>query len=349
MTMLLNNENDLVANRQAIAGLVRAHWNPDTLNLTNNERWNMAFDLESHLACLGEAVRCRMPQLFTEYAAWTHDLLVTSGGDRRWFRTCLEALGEQIAISAPDADWSVVARQYLSVAADQLDVVRPAEDSYLADDNPHKALAEGFLNDCLMFRQGSAAAQIHEAIAKGVTIREIYLDVLTPVLHELGRLWHLNRITVGHEHYCTAVAQIVMAQLFPLIFNGAPKQGRLVATCVAGELHEIGARMVSDLFEMNGWDTVFLGADMPTESLINTLIEHDAHVLAISVTLASNLGAVSQLIETVRRAPRCPDVKILVGGAPFNLDESLWQRLGADGWAKDGQTALAIADRWRTR
>ncbi len=65
------------------------------------------------------------------------------------------------------------------------------------------------------------------------------------------------------------------------------------------------------------------------------------------VELGSHLGAVSEVIAAIRAAPACAGVKILVGGAPFNVDPMLWQRLGADGWAPDGQSALAVAEGWR--
>jgi methanogenic corrinoid protein MtbC1 len=141
---------------------------------------------------------------------------------------------------------------------------------------------------------------------------------------------------------------MVMAQLFPLIFDGSAKKSRLVSACVPGELHEIGARMISDLFEMNGWDTVFLGADVPVESVVNTVIQHNARVLAISVTLAAHLSAVSEMILQVREHPDSSKVKILVGGAAFSIDNTLWLRLGADGWAEDIDDAIALVNSWES-
>ena len=47
----------------------------------------------------------------------------------------------------------------------------------------------------------------------------------------------------------------------------AERCGRcVVVTCVGGELHELGARMVGDFFDMAGWDTYFCGADTPHEA-----------------------------------------------------------------------------------
>ncbi len=348
MNKIINNENELIEAKSCFAQSARAKLDDSLFNFGKNERLKMVFDLEMHVAFLGESIRCGVPKLFYEYAVWTNHLLTTSGGDAEQFKMCLRAINAQIQESGVGL-WVGVAQAYLAEAENQVDTAQPLIKSHLSDDNPHKAVAESFLKTCLELRRSEALEVIHDAVASGVSINEIYLDVITPVMYELGRLWHLNRITVGHEHYCTAVAQMVMAQLFSSIFDGSSKHGKLVFACVAGELHEIGARMLSDLFEMNGWDTVFLGADVPTQSVIDTLIQHSAGILAISVTLGSNLGAVSDFITAVRATPACVDVKIMVGGAPFKVDSTLWQHLGADGWAPDAPAALLLAEQWRPR
>ena len=49
---------------------------------------------------------------------------------------------------------------------------------------------------------------------------------------------------------------------------------------------EIGARMVADFFEMEGWDTCFLGANTPKESIIETIRAQKADLVALSDTVA---------------------------------------------------------------
>jgi methanogenic corrinoid protein MtbC1 len=343
--MLVNSEHELLAQKQAVASLVRKRLNPQFFASSSNERLKMVFDLEMHLAFLGEAIRCKTSRIFSEYAVWTNQLLITSGGNSQHFRACLLQIDAQIQESGTGV-WVESAHLCIAEALLRLDEAQPPSVSYFKSDNPHKQLAEAFMDDCLNLHRNEALEKIQTAVNNGTPVNDIYFYVITPVMHELGRLWHLNKITVGHEHYCTAVAQMVMAQLFPWIFDGSAKKSRLVSACVAGELHEIGARMVSDLFEMNGWDTVFLGADVPVESVIDTLIQHDASVLAISVTLAAHLSAVSEMILQVRENPDCTKVKILVGGAAFSIDKTLWQRLGADGWAETAEDAIALANSW---
>ena len=118
----------------------------------------------------------------------------------------------------------------------------------------------------------------------------------------------------------------------------------MVATCVGGELHEIGARMVADFFEMDGWDTYFLGANTPIEAVLSAVAKRKAEALAISVTMTIHLEKVSALIAEVRRAKLDAQTKIMVGGYPFHLAPNLWQVVGAAGFARDAQQALQVAE-----
>ncbi|WP_088280656.1 B12-binding domain-containing protein [Ideonella sp. A 288] len=346
--MVIQDEGELLRRKAELARLLRHRLNPAWFEFGGNERLAMVFDLEMHLAFLGEAVRLRVPRLFTEYVAWTYQLLATAHGDVDRFEACLRAIAELLRESGR-GDWVAEALSDMEAACATMRTAPAPDTSYWSDDNPHRALGEAFLDACVHLRRSQAAALVQQAIRDGVPVPEIYTGVITPAMRELGRLWHQNRLTVAQEHYCTAVAQMVMAQLFPVIFDNDRKPiGRIVSACVAGELHEIGARMVADLFEMAGWDTAFLGADVPRESVVDMLVETEAQVLAISVTLAANLSDASALIAAVRASPACAAVKILVGGAAFNVEPTLWRQMGCDGWAPDPGTALELADRWRT-
>ena len=170
-----------------------------------------------------------------------------------------------------------------------------------------------------------------------------------PAQYEVGRLWATHDISVAQAHYCTAATQVVMSKLYPHIFAVAGQDGTLVATCASGDLHEIGNRMVADFFEMNGWDTYFLGANTPVADVVAAVIDRKADVLAISVTISAYLPEVSALIKAVRARADCSTVAVLVGGRPFNSAPDLWQQVGADGTAADAQAAVKLANWLRGR
>ena len=161
--------------------------------------------------------------------------------------------------------------------------------------------------------------------------------------YEIGRLWQTNEVSVAQEHYCTAATQLVMSQLYPYLFSAQKNGQKMIATSIGGELHEIGMRMVADFFEMDGWDTYYIGANTPNESIIQTLEENQAQLLGISATLTPHVSAVENLISQIRSTEYGKNVKILVGGYPFNIAPSLWVDIGADGYGKDANEAVSIA------
>lgn len=205
-------------------------------------------------------------------------------------------------------------------------------------------LAVQYLNALLRKDRHTASRIILEATERDIPVKDIYLHVFQPVQYEIGRLWQLNRISVADEHYCTAATQLIMSQLYPLIFSSRKKGRSLIATCVNSELHEIGIRMVADFFELDGWDTYYFGANTPTESIIQAIIQHKASLLAVSATITFNVDKVRELIEAVRAEELCRQVKIILGGHPFNADAELWQKVGADGCAADARQAVLLGN-----
>lgn len=212
-------------------------------------------------------------------------------------------------------------------------------------ENSLSDLATNYLDALLRGRRDEASRLVISAVESGTSVKTIYMDVFQPVLREIGRRWQVNKVSVAQEHYCTAATQLIMGQLYPY-FRIAPINGkRLVVTCVGGELHEVGARMVADTFEMEGWDSYFLGANTPSSSILSAVVERKADILAVSVTIHYNVEAARNLIGEIRRSPDARNLKILVGGRPFLVAPNLWTTVGADAFAPDAEQGTALAAR----
>ena len=234
---------------------------------------------------------------------------------------------------------------YLDAVIEELPRMPGDIPTFIADGTPHAPLAGQYLRALLVGKRDVASRLIQDAVQAGTDVRELYLHVFQRTQYEIGRLWQLNQISVAQEHYCSAATQFIMSQLYPYVFGAEKTRGTLVAMCVSGDLHEIGVRMVSDFFEMDGWNTHYLGANVPAADVVRTLIEQKATVLAISATISFHVAAVEALIAVVRRSPECSAVKILVGGFPFKVASHLWRQVGADGFARDAETAVELANR----
>ena len=86
--------------------------------------------------------------------------------------------------------------------------------------------------------------------------------------------------------------------------------------------------MVADFFEMDRWDTYYIGPNTPALSLLRAARDRKADVIAISCTMPSFLPAVHYLIRSLRADSGTAQAKIIVGGHPFRVDPGLWKQLG---------------------
>jgi methylmalonyl-CoA mutase cobalamin-binding domain/chain len=302
-------------------------------------------DAGYHLTYLCEALDADDPVLFNEYLAWVKVLFINLKFPGHVLQSSLDCTHEALVELLPP-DECASALQMLEEGMRSLATAPANLPSFIEGSRPFDLLARKFLDKLLRGDRRSASRMILEAVDGGASIQEVYSQVFQRSQRELGRLWQTNQISVAQEHFCTAATQMVISQLYPYLFSSerSNRTGlKLVMACVGGELHEIGARMVADIFEMEGWDTYFLGANTPPESILRSVVERKADVLALSVTMTYHIRQVEEIITILRSANS--SVRILVGGYPFNLSHGLWRKVGADGYATDADTAIVEARR----
>ena len=83
----------------------------------------------------------------------------------------------------------------------------------------------------------------------------------------------------------TSITEGVMNELFPEIMSLERVNKRIVISCVEEEEHQVGVKMVADIFEKNSWDAHYLGANTPMDELVRfcDLVKPDAIGLSLSV------------------------------------------------------------------
>jgi methanogenic corrinoid protein MtbC1 len=184
---------------------------------------------------------------------------------------------------------------------------------------------------------------VDEGLLQGVPLQDIHLKVIQPAQYEIGRLWQENRISVAQEHLATAISQLALSHLYRHLPRDASNGKVIMLSCVAGELHEVGARMASDFLEMAGFDVRFLGANVPTEHLVRMVLEQKPDLLALSVTMTYHLPALREAVQQVRAA--APKLPIAVGGLAFSWVQGLDQELGVSFHGRDARELVASACR----
>ncbi|AMM51985.1 hypothetical protein TH61_13455 [Rufibacter sp. DG15C] len=296
-------------------------------------------DTHYHFSYLIEAVGSGSSALFNDYVIWAQQVLETRHLPAKDLHAHLVALKDVITQNLPIEHYVLVANHLNSA----LQVLEDKHGLPTETESALNEVAEKYLDFLLKGKRNQAIELIMQEVERGVPVKDIYLGVFQPVQHQIGRLWQKNKISVAQEHFCTAATQWAMSQLYPQVFGTERNGLKLVSTCATGDLHELGVRMVSDFFEMEGWDTYYLGSNVPVPSLLSALRDQKPDLLLLSATMTYHVPAVEAAIQAVRAAQDLKDLKIMVGGYPFNTAEELWQQVGADGYSKDAQEALVLA------
>jgi MerR family transcriptional regulator, light-induced transcriptional regulator len=187
-----------------------------------------------------------------------------------------------------------------------------------------------------------AFATVAAARDAGLDLRTLYLEVFQPALREIGRLWQANRLTVAEEHLATAITQSAMLHLFGTLEFPEPAGPLLIAACVDAERHEIGLRMLCDFLDLEGWETFYLGAAVPAESLARMVRDRRPRAVALSASIAPHLPQLRDAIAAVREAAAPDPPLVVVGGRPFLEQPGLAATLGADLTASDAAEAAAL-------
>lgn len=153
---------------------------------------------------------------------------------------------------------------------------------------------------------------------KDNSVISLYENLFKTALYRIGELWEINKITVADEHLATAVVESLMNDLFVGIVSPERKNKRVVVGCVEGEQHQVGSKMVADVFEMNGWDAFYLGANTPLNDLLPFLEKIKPEIIAISAAISWHIPILE--LWGAKIEEHFPQIQIIAGGQALFVD-----------------------------
>jgi methanogenic corrinoid protein MtbC1 len=208
----------------------------------------------------------------------------------------------------------------------------------------HAARVENFLRMLVRGERRRALEVVDAALAAGLAVDEVQEDIIGESQRRVGMLWEQRAISVAEEHMATAISRQALTRLHEGAFPALLKDERILVACVEGETHELPARMVADLLEFAGYDVRFLGADLPTASLAETIARFRPQVLALSVTMPQNLGALLPAVDAA--LAQSPSLVVAIGGRAVNALARIPQRRDAEViTARDARALAHVLDR----
>ena len=193
-------------------------------------------------------------------------------------------------------------------------------------------------------RRGAIRLILEEGLGAGISVPDLYLRVIQPAQREIGRLWEENHLSVAEEHLATAISQLVLAHLYPCLPREPSNGRRVLIVCVAVEIHDMGTRVIADFFEMAGFEVRYLGANVPTDSLVAMAREHAPDFILLSATMSFHIPALRKTVGQLRQALG-DGPTLAAGGHALAWAPGLPGQLGLEIAGGDADVVVAAAQR----
>lgn len=172
-----------------------------------------------------------------------------------------------------------------------------------------------FLNSLLKGNRSHCIQIINKLWQAKVSLKDIYENIIKKALYQIGELWEYNKISVATEHLASAICETILNDLYLRMKLPENCNKTILTSCLENEYHQIGIKMINDMFELNGWSSYFLGANTPIVELIDFANTIKPDFFAVSISIYSHLPILEEMIQEVRK--QFPELPILVGGQAF--------------------------------
>lgn len=172
-----------------------------------------------------------------------------------------------------------------------------------------------FLQSLLAGKRHVSSQIIGNLAVAGLPVEDIYEKIIKKSLYNIGALWESGKISVASEHLASAIVESILNEMYSGIISKTKNNKTVIVASVENEAHQIGIKMVADIFEMHGWNALFLGANVPAKDLVSFVDDIKPDYVALSMSLNIHLSTLESTIKYIMDIS--PSMKILVGGQGF--------------------------------
>jgi diguanylate cyclase (GGDEF)-like protein len=179
-------------------------------------------------------------------------------------------------------------------------------------DRATRRLSRAYQDALAVADAGTAGRVARQALAEGLGVAGLYQRVIAPAMWRIGERWERGDGSIGEEHLATALTHRVMAGVYGSNFGHKLMPGRILMASVERDQHALGLRMAADVIELAGYETIYLGADVPTAEILEAVATRSPDVVGLSATMPGSAQVLDRAIAELHRLDRSPIV--LFGG-----------------------------------
>lgn len=200
----------------------------------------------------------------------------------------------------------------------------------------------GRFEHCLVVGDEAGAQRLlDDALVSGHDLFSLYLEVVAPALVAIGARWERGELQIHEEHRASNIVARLFARISARFAHRGPSRGTIVIGGPSGERHGLALTMIADLLRSRGWSVSDIGTDVPAGAFAEAVRNVDQlRAVCIGVTLDDSMANAREAVLAVKGAVPA-GVTVVVGGAAIR-DEASARSLGADAWASNPRTLIAL-------
>lgn len=202
------------------------------------------------------------------------------------------------------------------------------------------------LKDLIVDMQEEEAVSLAKDMLHNGVAPIAVLDECRNAMQIVGKKFEQGEYFVPELILAGDIMQAISAEAKPLIKqqNGNQKQGKVLVGTVEGDIHDVGKDIVVMMLDVNGFDVLDLGIDVPPQTFVDKIKEFQPDVVALSGFLTLAFDSMKYTVEAITAAGLRDSVKIMVGGGTVDEQVKIYSK--ADGYGFDAMTAVKLAKQW---
>jgi 5-methyltetrahydrofolate--homocysteine methyltransferase len=146
--------------------------------------------------------------------------------------------------------------------------------------------------------------------------------------------------------YAGEILKAITEKVKPKMSKGAEvkRRGKVIVGTVAGDIHDIGKDIVVFMLDVNGFEVLDLGIDVPAQKFVDAVKNTGSQVVGLSGFLTLAFQSMKDTVEAIKKAGLREKVKIMIGGG--QMDDQVRAFAGADAYGRDAMEAVKLARGW---
>lgn len=165
--------------------------------------------------------------------------------------------------------------------------------------------------------------------------------LIIPTLDEIGRGWEQGKIALSQVYMSGKFCEEIVDQLLPQGQFERKNQPK-IAIVVLEDYHSLGKRILLSVLRASGYEVTDYGVGVSVETLVENVFRDQIQILLISTLMLPSALKARQAIDTIKE--KQPQTKIIVGGAPFRFDTTLYREVHADAMGHTATHTLKIVN-----